>query len=106
MMQAFVGPCPVGFEVNHKNGIKTKNRLWNLEYLTKSENAKHALRLGLKKPLRADKCPTAKLSWKEVRAIRREYRRKTWGRGPVALSKKYGVGCQTVLNIVNGVTWK
>ena len=47
VMKAFVGPCPDGMEVNHKNGIKSDNSFSNLEYITKSENHLHAYRTGL-----------------------------------------------------------
>ena len=38
-------------EVNHKDGIKTNNKLNNLEWTTSSKNQKHSYRLGLSKPL-------------------------------------------------------
>lgn len=47
--EAFIGPCPKGVQVNHKDGIKTNNHKSNLEYMTISENQKHALMMGLSK---------------------------------------------------------
>lgn len=42
---AFIGPCPDGQEVNHKNGVKHDNRAENLEYLTHQANVVHGLNL-------------------------------------------------------------
>lgn len=39
---AFIGPCPDGLEVNHKDGDKKNNRVENLEYVTHRENILHA----------------------------------------------------------------
>jgi len=47
VLAAFVGPCLKRKECNHRNGIKTDNRVENLEYVTRSENMLHAFRIGL-----------------------------------------------------------
>lgn len=45
--EAFLCLRPTDKEINHINGIKADNRAENLEWVTKSENIKHAYRLGL-----------------------------------------------------------
>lgn len=50
---SFLGPRPEGLDVNHKNANKTDNRLANLEYVTRTKNHEHAVRMGLNALARA-----------------------------------------------------
>ena len=101
--QAFLGPCPEGKEVNHIDGDVTNNSMANLEYLTRSENTKHAYRLGLMQPplhLVGVRHPLAKLTEVDVIAIRNS---QETGR---ALAKHYGVAPTTISKIRLGKRWK
>lgn len=52
----FVDGYKEGLVVNHKDGNKQNNVYTNLEWVTPSENNRHAFRLGLKRKEVSDKC--------------------------------------------------
>jgi len=70
VIEAFVGPRPVGQEINHLDGNPGNNCLGNLEYCTRSENALHAYSLGLWQAKRGEDHGLAKLTNEQVIVIR------------------------------------
>jgi HNH endonuclease/NUMOD4 motif-containing protein len=102
--RAFLGPCPLGKEVNHKDTDRWNCRLRNLEYATPKQNGRHALMHG--------KNPAAKISFSkaiEIRRVARKlgYRPGTHQRGflPV-LAKRFGLTKNNLYAITTRRTYR
>ncbi len=104
VMLAFVGPSEL--EVNHKNAIKTDNRLENLEYVTHSGNMKHAFDMGLMKLIPKDghgeNNTSAKLKKEDIILIRKIGRK--WSQQELATL--FNVNRSLIGYILNRKLWK
>lgn len=95
--------------INHKDGNKQNNRVDNLEWCTRSENEKHAWRIGLKNKntvgTKGENHGMHKLTQVQVDYIRRVHKPFDKVYGSKGLSKMFNVCPQTITDIVNNRSW-
>ncbi len=97
---AFV-PNPLGLpEVNHRDGHKANNLVANLEWVTHSDNLKHAVKTGLQNVRYGELSPHVKLTDAQAIAIRADTRT------AAQISATYGVSRGTIYAIKQRRGWK
>lgn len=90
-----------GWSVNHIDGVKTNNRVENLEYVTKSGNIRHAWENKLLSHS-GMKNSQATLTDQDIRDIRAAY---AGGEPQSSLRARYGKSSSTISYIVRRITW-
>ena len=89
--------------INHINGIKTDNRLENLERCTPSHNTKHAYDVLGHKAARGEECPLSKLTEIQVKEIDKLLREGKLTQYQIA--DRYSVKRHIISDIYNGRAW-
>ena len=101
LAEAFI-PKPKGkTEVNHIDAVKTNCVVENLEWVTRSENVKHAYKRGLISA-RGEKNANAKFTQQDIEEMRSiDYTKVTQRE----VAKRYGIAFQYLNKILKGKAW-
>lgn len=97
------GPVPDGLEVNHMDGVKTNDRISNLEAITAAGNIQHAYRTGLNVAKCGEQSSAARLTESQVLEIRRLL---SQGIPQRVVAARYGLSQSNVSSIYQRRTWR
>lgn len=102
VLEAFVGPCPLGMEACHNNGNPGDNSVGNLRWGTRQSNRDDMRKHGTD-PL-GSRNPMATLNEARVLRIREQYATGKFKQRELAAMN--GVERVTVTNLLSRKTWK
>ena len=92
--------------VNHIDGVKTNNSVHNLEWVTDTENMRHAFDNGLLISRKGTQQHDAKLNDDIIRKIRLQHIPRDSNFGARALARTYGVSHSEISKILSRKSWK
>ena len=101
VLEAFIGPCPVGMVARHGPHGKYNNHLYNLSWGTQKENIADKERDGTR--IYGIVHHNAKMDPDKVRSARQQYAE---GVSILSLSFKFGIAKTTMRSILKRETWK
>jgi hypothetical protein len=90
-------------QINHINGVKTDNSVINLEWVTQSENQKHAYKLGLQPSRAGESNNKATITDKDVTKLKLLYNS---GKTTKEVSELIGVNLSIIRQIIYGQSWR
>ena len=96
------GPIPTGLVVMHRCDNPPCINIDHLVCGTVAENNRDLQLRGRSSDRRCENCPTAKLSWPQVRSIRAAL---TDGATQAALVQQYGISRREIYKIAHGKVW-
>ena len=100
--ELFIGDRPSGCDINHINGIKTDNKVSNLEYVTRKENIQHSHMLGLQTQF-GEGHHLSKISETDVVKIREAAKR---GETMTKIGANFSISRTAATLVVKRKTWK
>lgn len=103
VLEEFRGSCPHGLEARHLDGNQRNNRLENLTWGTKVENAGDKILHGTRASTKGSRNGRARLTADKVRLMRKLHR--AGGVSHHDLACRFGMSRQAVGLVLSGKTW-